>query len=64
MKPLTDLLKDEVPVSELLTSTTTTAIDCLKTCLINQPVLAMPDYNLPFRLVTDASRIGVAGILE
>ena len=39
------------------------AYDCLKTLLITSPITAFPDFNLPFRLYTDASTTGLGAIL-
>ena len=40
------------------------AFDVLKEKLINPPVLAYPDFNLPFRLNCDASGTGISGVLS
>ena len=39
------------------------AFDQLKKCLVSPPVHALPDFNLPFNLWTDASRKGLGAIL-
>ena len=39
------------------------AFELLKNCLINAPVLAYPDFTQPFILQTDASGVGISGIL-
>ena len=39
------------------------AFDCLKTLLTTSPITAFPDFNLPFRLYTDASTAGLGAIL-
>ena len=40
------------------------AFDDLKNKLCNTPVLAFPNFNLPFILTTDASKLGLAAILS
>ena len=39
------------------------AFDCLKTLITTSPITAFPDFNLPFRLYTDASTAGLGAIL-
>jgi len=39
------------------------SFDELKSKLSNTPVLAFPDFKLPFILTTDASRIGLGAVL-
>ena len=39
------------------------AFDRLKTLLTASPITAFPDFNLPFRLYTDASTAGLGTIL-
>ena len=39
------------------------AFDHLKTLLTTSPITAFPDFNLPFRLYTDASTAGLGAIL-
>ena len=41
-----------------------TAFDDLKNALMEYPVLRLPDVNKPFILDTDASTIGIGGILQ
>ena len=40
------------------------SFDELKSKLSNTPVLAFPDFKLPFILTTDASRIGLGAVVS
>ena len=40
------------------------AFNCLKEKLVNPPILALPDFSLPFILDTDASTVAIAGVLS
>ena len=40
-----------------------TAFDVLKNRLTTSPILAYPDFNLPFKLHTDASQKGIGAVL-
>ena len=40
------------------------AFDQLRTCLCSAPVLAYPDFSRPFILDTDASDVGLGGVLS
>ncbi len=59
--PLTHLLRKDV--SFHWDSLQEKAFQDLKVALINAPVLAFPDYSLPFILYTDASSLGVGAVL-
>ena len=39
------------------------AFEILKHCLLDKPIVAYPDFMLPFRLYTDASNIGLGAVL-
>jgi hypothetical protein len=60
-KPLTALLKKGSMF--VWTSQHTTAFQALKDALVSAPVLALPNFALPFCLETDASNQGVGAVL-
>lgn len=60
--PLSDLLRKGVPW--LLTNACQQAFNGLKWAITNAPVLAIPDPAQKFRVVCDASKHGVGGMLE
>lgn len=39
------------------------AFQCLKSLLLEAPVLVAPDFNRPFKLEVDASAVGVGAVL-
>ena len=59
--PLTDLTKDNYKFE--WTNRQHTAFITLKEALLTAPVLRLPDFNLTFIVVTDASMIAVGGVL-
>ncbi|XP_055603795.1 uncharacterized protein LOC129752031 [Uranotaenia lowii] len=60
--PLTNLLKKK-PKSIKWTSEAEVSFNRIKEALITAPVLASPNFNLPFHIQTDASDTAVAAIL-
>ena len=60
--PLFNLLKKNVPF--LWTSITKTAFQVLKQQLITAPVLALPNFDQPFTVETDACDRGIGAILQ
>lgn len=62
MEPLTRLLKKGTKF--IWGPEQQQSFDSLKRILTHRPVLSYPDFTKPFDLVTDASNIGIAGILQ
>jgi len=58
---LTDLLKSN---AFQWSETTTLAFQSLKAALTSEPVLALPNFDLPFELETDASGNGIGVVLS
>ena len=59
--PLNKLKKKNVPFQ--WNAEQQQSFDQLKTCLTQTPVLAFPDYSLPFTICTDASSYGIGAVL-
>ncbi len=59
--PLTRLLKNYV--SFIWHNAQQNSFDQLKYAFTNAPVLAFPDYSLPFTFFTDASALGIGAFL-
>ena len=60
-RPLTDLLKKGGPF--LWTSVTDLAFNTLKQALVEAPVLALPQFDKPFVIETDACDTGIGAVL-
>lgn len=61
-RPLTDLLKKNCPF--LWSSVVDTAFQTLKQALVTAPVLALPNFQLPFAVYTDASGVGIGAVIS
>ncbi len=59
--PLTRLLKKNVPF--LCNGAQQHSFTTLKDALTHAPILAFPDYKLPFTMCKDASALGIAAVL-
>lgn len=60
--PITDLLKKD-KLNFTWTDTAAEAFERLKVALVSSPILATPDYTLPFTVQTDASDVGLGAVL-
>jgi len=61
-KPLTNLLRKGTLY--VWTPETETAFQALKKALISAPVLALPNFSIPFVVETDASNKGIGAVLQ
>lgn len=61
-QPLSALLKKGVLF--MWTDATETAFQVLKSALISAPVLALPNFSLPFMIDTDACNVGIGAVLS
>ncbi len=61
VSPLTCLLKNDVPF--LWNDAQQQSFNTLKDVLTRAPILAFPDYSLPFTLCRDTSALGIGAVL-
>lgn len=61
-QPLTELLKKDAPF--VWTSSQQTACTALQSAMSSVPVLALPNFQRPFHIDTDASGIGIDAVLH
>lgn len=62
--PITDLIKKKTKKSEFeWNQKAQEAFETLKRALISAPILSLPDYSQPFVIQTDASDVGIGGVL-
>jgi len=59
--PLTHLTKKDIPF--IWDAACEAAFNAVKHALTNAPVLALPDFLLPFVVVCDASKEGLGAVL-
>jgi transposase InsO family protein len=60
--PITELMKKNLGKFRW-TEEAEKAFNQIKECLMSEPILANPDFSLPFKIQCDASDIGVSGVL-
>jgi hypothetical protein len=63
-KPLVDLTKKVEPNIVCWTQECEEAFKSLKKVLVSAPILATPNFNKPFLLQTDASKVGIGAVLS
>ncbi|GKG41566.1 reverse transcriptase domain-containing protein, partial [Tanacetum coccineum] len=61
LKPITHLLKKETPF--VFSKDCIDAFQTLKKKLIEAPILVVPDWNLHFELMCDASDFAISAVL-
>jgi hypothetical protein len=61
--PLIDLTRKELGPTVMWTAECSHAFTNLKAALVAAPVLVVPDFSQPFKVVTDASQVGLGGVL-
>jgi hypothetical protein len=61
--PLMELTKDVYKHNFRMTEAARKAFQKLKDLLVNAPLLKVPDFEKPFTLITDASNVGLGGVL-
>ena len=63
--PLTDMSKQDMPIKLVWSDLTRYAFESLVLRLTSAPVLALPDTRIGamFTVATDASNVGIAGVL-
>lgn len=61
-RPLNDLLKKDSIF--IWTSIHESTFQTLKAALSSAPILALPDFNVPFHVETDASGTGIGAVLQ
>ena len=61
--PLVELTKKTVPTKIRWTDECQKSFDEVKQVLSSEPILLLPDFTKPFTLRTDASSVGLGGVL-
>jgi hypothetical protein len=61
-RPLTNLLQKDVPF--VYDEDCVEAFEILKKALISAPIVQPPDWNLPFKIMCDASDYAIDAVLE
>ena len=62
--PLTDLTRKELPDRVIWKEEQKQAFDTLKKALTTEPVLQGPNFTKQFTVQTDASDVGIGGVLS